>query len=213
MDNFSVSVQRFNEFAGEYAKRFMNIDSYIDSIDCFCDLKLNTTPSILELACGPGNITRYLKKRFPKSKIVAVDLAPNMIEIARETVPGADFMVMDVRNILQLSQKFDMIMCSFCLPFLSFADTSKLFTDCEAMLNPNGAFYISTMEGTESDAKFEPTSFSGNAEVFFNYYEQPELEKLFLTNNLQIKYTKRQNYQEPDGTSLTDMIFIGVKHG
>ena len=81
------------------------------------------------------------------------------------------------------------------------------------MLNPNGAFYISTMEGTESDAKFEPTSFSGNAEVFFNYYEQPELEKLFLTNNLQIKYTKRQNYQEPDGTSLTDMIFIGVKHG
>ena len=28
MDTFETSVRRFDEFASEYAKRFMNIDSY-----------------------------------------------------------------------------------------------------------------------------------------------------------------------------------------
>lgn len=210
MDAFIVSVQRFDEFASEYASRFMNIDSYIDSVDVFCKPSVVRNPKILELACGPGNFTKYLKSKFPDSSILAVDLAPKMIEIAKQILPDVDFRVMDVRDINRLEEKFDLIMCSFCLPFLSKVDSQKLIIDCSQLLNKGGKLYISTMEGDESKAGFEPTSFTGTSEVYFNYHRQTDIEEMFKAAGFNLTYIKRQEYKESDGTILTDMIFIGT---
>lgn len=211
MENFELSVQRFDEFANEYAQRFADVDGYADSIDRFCDLIINIGPNILELACGPGNVTRLLKLRFPESRIMAVDLAPKMIEIAQNALPDVDFRVMDVRNISFLPEKFDAIMCSFCLPFLSKSDTEKLIANCAGRLVPGGVLYISTMEGNADRAGFETTSFSGNSEIYFNYHRQHDLENAFSENGFEVRHLKLQDYAEPDGSSSTDMIFIGVK--
>jgi trans-aconitate methyltransferase len=211
MDNFDLSVQRFDEFAAEYAQRFMDMRAYSDSIDRFCDSIGNSQPIILELACGPGNITRMLKSRFPESRIIAVDLAPQMIEIARNNLPEVDFRVMDVRKISTIQEKFDAIMCSFCLPFLSKADAEKLIVDCAGRLLSGGVLYISTMEGNEERAGFETTSFSGTAEIYFNYHLQNDLEAAFVRGGFEIKQIKLQDYTEPDGSVTTDMIFIAVK--
>ena len=140
MDTFDISVKRFDEFASEYADRFMNIDSYRKHFDKFFDFIDTKNPNILELACGPANVTKYIKQRFPDSKIIAIDLAPRMIDIARQMVSGVDFRVMDVRDIKLLDSKFDSIMCSFCLPFLSKLDTDKLISDCSNKLIKNGLF-------------------------------------------------------------------------
>ena len=211
MDTFDISVKRFDEFASVYAERFKNVDSYLSSIDKFCDLIIKNKPSILELACGPGNVTQYIKDKFPDSKYIAIDLAPNMIDIAKQEVNGVDFRVMDVRKTSTFNTNFDAIMCSFCLPFLSKSDTYKLIADCADKLNENGVIYISTMEGDESKAGFETTSFSGDSEIYFNYHKQQDIEKALLGNGFQIENFKRQDYLESDGSALTDMIFIGIK--
>lgn len=211
MENFNLSVQRFDEFAKEYAQRFMDIESYSDSIDAFCSLIRTEKPRILELGCGPGNVTRLLKIRFPESQITAIDLAPRMIKIAREQLPDIDFRVMDVRTISSIQEKFDAIMCSFCLPFLSKADTAQLIAECAELLLPEGVLYISTMEGDESKAGFEATSFSGAAEIYFNYHNQADLQRSFAECGFEISHLKLQDYKEPDGSLTTDLIFIGVK--
>jgi ubiquinone/menaquinone biosynthesis C-methylase UbiE len=211
MENFNLSVQRFDEFADDFAQRFMDIGAYSDSIDAFCSLIRTEKPRILELGCGPGNVTRLLKVRFPEAQIMAIDLAPRMIEIARQQMPEVDFRVMDVRNISAISEKFDAVMCSFCLPFLSKADTAQLIADCAELLMPNGVLYISTMEGDESKAGFEPTSFSGPAEIYFNYHNQADLQRSFAECGFEISHLKLQDFKEPDGNLTMDMIFIGVK--
>ena len=211
MENFDVSVQRFDEFAAEYAQRFLDMNSYSDSIDLFCDLIRSKSPKILELACGPGNVTRLLKLWFPESQIMAVDLAPKMIEIAQKTLPDVDFRVMDVRKISSLPEVFDAIMCSFCLPFLSKMDAAKLIADCANKLVPGGVLYVSTMEGNEERAGFETTSFSGDAKIYFNYHRQTDLEKAFMQSGFDIRQVKLQDYIEPDGSATTDLIFIAVK--
>lgn len=211
MDAFDISVQKFNEFASEYASRFMNIDSYIDSVNLFCVLPGVKSPKILELACGPGNFTKYLRQKFPESSILAIDLAPKMIEIASQHLPDVEFKVMDVRSINTLNEKYDLIMCSFCLPFLSKSDSKKLIADCFSMLNEGGKLYVSTMEGDESKAGFETTSFSGKSEVYFNYHRSADIEEMFWSSGFSFDYVKRQDYKEPDGTFLIDMIFIGKK--
>ena len=211
MENFEISVQRFDQFAAEYAQRFMDLNSYSDSIDRFCDWIGNDHPRIFELGCGPGNVTRLLKLRFPESQITAIDLAPQMIEIAREHLPDVDFMVMDVRDISNIPVKFDAIMCSFCLPFLSKEDSVKLISDCAERLVSGGVLYVSTMEGNEGRAGFETTSFSGNSEIYFNYHQQTDLEQAFMQGGFEIRQVKLQDYYEPDGSVTTDMVFISVK--
>ncbi len=211
MENFELSVRRFDQFAAEYAQRFMDLNAYSDSIVRFCNFIGNDRPALLELGCGPGNVTSLLKARFPESRIIAIDLAPKMIEIARNRLPDVDFRVMDVRKISTIPQIFDAVMCSFCLPFLSKTDAAKLIADCSDCLISGGILYVSTMEGSEERAGFETTSFSGNAEIYFNYHQQQDLEQAFVQSGFEIGQIKLQDYMEPDGSSTTDMIFIGIK--
>ena len=211
MENFEVSVQRFDEFAEEYASRFESVDGYIEQLSFFADQINIERPSIIELACGPGNVTKFLKNRFPGSRILAVDLAPKMIDLARKVLTDVDFRVMDVRDISAISEKFDAVMCSFCLPFLSKDDSAKLIADCFSLLNSGGVIYLSTMEGDEERAGFEKTSFSGSAEVYFNYHEQADLEKAFESNGFKVVRLHRQNYLEPDGSVTVDLVFIAQK--
>ena len=210
MDKFNLSVQRFDEFADAYAQRYMNLEAYADSIAAFCNLIRTDKPKILELGCGPGNVTKLLKIRFPEAPITAIDLAPNMIAIARQQLPDVDFRLMDVRDILSLPEKFDAVMCSFCLPFLSTKDAQKLITDCDDLLNPGGVLYLCTMEGNESDADFEATSFSGEAKIYFNYHSKEDLQHAFIDSGFEIRHLKLQDYHETDGQVTIDMIFIGV---
>lgn len=210
MMNFDLSIQRFDQFADEYAQRFMDLKDYADSIERFCDWIGKPEPNILELACGPGNVTRMLKIRFPESKITAIDLAPQMIEIARKHLPDIDFRVMDVRNISAIPEKFDAIMCSFCLPFLSKADAAKMIADCADRLVAGGVLYVSTMEGGEDRAGFEMTSFSGNSEIYFNYHRQQDLTDAFTSSGFEIRQIKLQDYIEPDESVTTDLILIAI---
>jgi ubiquinone/menaquinone biosynthesis C-methylase UbiE len=211
MENFDLSVQRFDEFAEEYASRFDNVSGYLNKLSYFVSQVKTTNPAILELACGPGNVTKFLKNHFPESRILAVDLAPKMIEIARKALPELDFRVMDVRNVSVITEKFDAVMCSFCLPFLSKEDTAKLIADCSALLNPGGVIYLSTMEGDENRAGYEKTSFSGDSEIYFNYHRQADLQEAFENSGFKILKLDRQDYQEPDGSVTVDLIFIAEK--
>jgi len=211
MENFKLSVQRFDELADEYARRFMDMDLYSDSIDEFCHAIKTDQPRILELGCGPGNVTKLLKIRFQKAQITAIDLAPRMIEIARGLLPEVDFRIMDVRDILSIPDQFDAVMCSFCLPFLSKDDAIQLIKDCAEKLVEEGSIYISTMEGSESDAGFETASFSKGTEIYFNYHSRQDLQDALIHSGFEIVQFKIQDYPEPDGRKTTDMIFVGVK--
>jgi len=211
-DTFEISVKRFDRFASEYAEKFMNIDSYLVHLDKLYDLTTNRYPRILELACGPGNVTNYLRQKFRDSDIIAIDLAPRMIDIAKRTVSGVDFRVMDVREIKALNVLFDTIICSFCLPFLSKEDTYQLISDCAESLEQKGLLYISTMEGDESNAGFESTSFSGDSKVYFNYHKQKDLEEALVNNGFTIAYNICQDYVESNGSIITDLIMIATKN-
>jgi len=61
--------------------------------------------AILELGCGIGIISEYMKKW---GDVIAVDLSSKAIEICRKTVKGVKFICQDVTK-LDLHRKFDLI--------------------------------------------------------------------------------------------------------
>src|SRR5260370_5546967 len=64
---------------------------------------------ILDLACGPGNLSRRLAAQVaPGGEVIGVDLAPGMIELARAAgIPNARFEVMDIEQLAFADATFD----------------------------------------------------------------------------------------------------------
>lgn len=53
---------------------------------------------VVDLGCGPGNLTRLLVERWPGAEVTGVDSSPEMVEKARRDVAGIDFRVGDLRE-------------------------------------------------------------------------------------------------------------------
>jgi trans-aconitate 2-methyltransferase len=43
---------------------------------------------VIDMGCGPGNLTATLAQRWPSAEVCGVDNSPQMIETARQLVPG-----------------------------------------------------------------------------------------------------------------------------
>jgi len=210
-DKYQQSVDCFNEFATSFENGFMELSLYDNAIETFCSSIPVPAPKILELGCGPGNVTRRIKKHLPRAQITAIDLAENMITLARENVPNVDFRVMDVKSIDQFAETYDAIAAAFILPFLSYEDSEKLLISIGKLLNINGALYLSTMEGPSEKNGFEKTSFSGKSEIHFVYYEIPVLLDMFKKAGIKVINIKKQPYLKNNIPVLTDIIILGEK--
>ncbi len=54
--------------------------------------------SIFDLGCGPGNSTELLAAAYPDAPIVGLDLSQDMLDVARDVAPGAQFIEADIAS-------------------------------------------------------------------------------------------------------------------
>jgi 2-polyprenyl-3-methyl-5-hydroxy-6-metoxy-1,4-benzoquinol methylase len=209
MDKSKIAVDIFNKHASLYQTKFMDVSLYHASFDFFCDSIKKQNAEILELACGPGNITKYLLSKRSDLKLLGTDLAPNMIELAKQNNPNAEFQLLDCREILSLKKTYDAIMCGFCLPYLSKEETAQLIKDASNILNPSGSIYISTMEDDYSKSGLRKGS-QGD-EIFMHYYLESDLTSPLIKNGFKINYTQRVKSEMTDGSVVIDLILVAEK--
>ncbi len=211
MNNSKNTIKLYNKYATQYQDKFMDMDLYADTYDLFCDLIEKKAADIFEIACGPGNITKYLLSKRPDFKIQAIDLATNMIELAKSNIPSARFEVMDCRDIDKIDKKFDAIMCGFCLPYLSKDEALQLIEDASKLVKQGGIFYMSTMEDDYSKSGYEGASFGGEDKMFIHYHQSDYLLKAMENNGFMNIKKFYKDYPEKDGTITKDLIIIAKK--
>lgn len=103
------TFETWNNIASIYQNKFMKVNLYNDTYDYICNSITKPNAKLLEIGCGPGNITNYLLSKRPDFDIFGIDIAPNMIELAKRNNPTAKFAVMDSRQINSLETKYDEI--------------------------------------------------------------------------------------------------------
>src|SRR5437764_10532457 len=106
MDHSDNSASTFHKFADLYRDKFMGLTLYNDGYREFCELLRPGRARVLDAACGPGNVSRYLMARRPDLDLLGIDLAPRMVELAREAVPSAQFCRADCRHLAGLQRHF-----------------------------------------------------------------------------------------------------------
>jgi len=93
---------------------------------------------VLDLACGPGNLSRRLAAMVaPDGEVVGVDLARGMIDLAtRAGIPNARFQVMDIERLDFAGATFDAAVCGHGLQFVP--DLARALREARRVLRSPG---------------------------------------------------------------------------
>jgi ubiquinone/menaquinone biosynthesis C-methylase UbiE len=107
---------------------------------------------ILDLACGPGTLTRRLARHVsPGGEVVGVDLAPGMIELAQAAgTLNARFEVMDIEQLSFPDASFDGATCGHGLQFAP--DLGAALREARRVLRPGARFVASVPVDATKDA-------------------------------------------------------------
>ncbi len=206
-----AAVYIFDKHAFTYQEKYMSVERYAKSLNYFCDTLNSATASILDLACGPGNITAYLLSRKSTLSILGSDLSPKRLDLAKKNTPTARFEIMDFRDLSQFEQKFDGIICSFGLPYISKEDAVQLIHDAAQKLTPDGLLYLSTMEGDYTKSGLVGPSSGGDDRLFMYYHQADYLTEALKTNAFHSIKTERISYKDDNNNVVTDLILIAKK--
>lgn len=147
MNEHQKTIAAWDKLSKAYEEKFMHLDIYNHTYDAFCNTLPSEQASVLELGCGPGNITRYLLHKRPDVTIMATDAAPTMVALAQRNNPKADCRVLDVLELDSFPGNYNGVLCGFILPYFDLIKAEKLIRDAKEKLKSGGVLYLSFIEG------------------------------------------------------------------
>ena len=138
---------QFNLIAEEYdanRKKFIPcFDDYYISTTKFIASGISEPKRVLDLGAGTGLLTYYWYRQFPKSEYVLVDIAGEMLKIARKRFDGiktVTYRISDYTKALP-EDNFDIIISALSVHHLEHDEKLKLFARIYEKL-PNGGLFI-----------------------------------------------------------------------
>jgi len=137
--------------------------------------ELKVSPkSILDLGAGTGHGSRALKRRFPGSLVVAADIAPGMLERARQQsrwLRRFSRVRADAYSLPFVDGSFDLVFSSLMLQWCD--DLDAVFAEIARVLRPGGLLLFSTFgPGTLAELR-DAWLESGDARNHVNHFFDP----------------------------------------
>lgn len=109
------------------------------AIDLLARIPVEAPRTVVDLGCGPGNVTPLLQDRWPDADITGLDNSDEMLARAREAVPEVQFEKVDVSQ-WHPSQQYDVIFSNAALQWVEGHET--LFPQIAAHVTPGGVLAI-----------------------------------------------------------------------
>jgi SAM-dependent methyltransferase len=101
----------------------------------------------LDLCCGHGNVTAGLVR--DGARVTGLDFSPAMLEMARASVPEAEFIEGDAMSLGFGSGTFDAVTIGFGMPHVP--DPQRVVGEARRVLRPGGRLAFSVWCGPEVD--------------------------------------------------------------
>lgn len=204
-----VSVATFDRLADRYAEKYFHLDMYDPYLERFVKRIDSQGASVLDVACGPGNVSAYLAKVRPDLKLIGIDLAEGMVKQARLRVPSAEFLVKDCRHMGDLEHVFDASAFAFGLSYLTDDDAIRFFGSLNATLANTAMLYLSTITGEPTWSGFETAS-SGD-KVYMTYRSVGDVVSMVERAGYRVEFTEVIASPANASKSTQDLILIAQR--
>lgn len=202
------TIESYNKSAGTFANSIATLKNYHHTYDYLIQC-LPAKSDILDLACGPAQISQYIRERI-EAKIVGVDLSHEMLEIAKKAIPDGEFTQHSIIDYHD-QRAYDAVILGFGIPFLDDEQMERcLMNACELVKNEK-YLYVSFMHGNHS--RLEKTSFGGDNEFLVFYHDRETVKNMLTKNRMSIAQEFALDYHEPDGSVTTDIVYIAKRFG
>jgi malonyl-CoA O-methyltransferase len=130
--------------------------------------------SILDLGAGTGHASRALKRRFPSAAVVAVDIAPGMLQQAKQQsrwLRRFERVRADAYALPFADGAFDLVFSSLMLQWCD--DLDAAFGEIARVLRPGGLLLFSTFgPGTLAELR-DAWASAGDARNHVNHFFDP----------------------------------------
>ncbi len=121
---------QYLRFAGDRARPF---------VDLLARVPRDGVTSVVDLGCGPGNLTPLIRSAFPDARLVGVDSSPEMIEQALRDDPDTEYVLADVAT-WRPGEPVDVIVSNALFQWLP--DRLDVIADLTSSVVPGGSFAL-----------------------------------------------------------------------
>lgn len=201
-------IDFYSTYSKQFSQTIANSKAYNQSyIDFVAHAKYKNT--LLDLACGPGNVSAYIRTLLPRIRISCVDLSDAMLSLAQQNVPDASCYKSDILNITIPQSTFDLIICAFGLPYIHSNELQQFVQEVTKFSHVGTSVYVSCMEGNTMQQ--EQMSFANNNLLQVQRHSKQSIIDSFTTEGFLLTDYRNQPYTEPDNRITNDMIFFFEK--
>lgn len=197
-DYLKKTIAVYDAKADYYAKK---LDDYAPrpEQEKFVSL-LPSHAKILDAGCGPGRDCEYFASHG--FRVIGIDLSENLLSIAKQRVPQADFFKQDFRSLRFPKELFDGIWACASLLHLKRKDISTVLRSFFQILKPGGILFVQVKEG-KGEADIAEPIISGLTRHFV-YYSHQELKKILQTAGYVVEdiYTWNEEVRRPGRSDL-----------
>ena len=110
------TIESYDKSARKFDDTIAALPNYNDAYDYLAD-RLADGDAVLDLACGSGQIGKYLTER-KKVAITGVDLSEEMLKLARQKIPDGTFYKESIVDFSR-NARYHAVIIGFGLPYLT----------------------------------------------------------------------------------------------
>jgi SAM-dependent methyltransferase len=192
-DRQAAQAWAFDRIGEHYDEVFPHKDGQIAAGEWLLE-RLAPGSRVLDAGCGTG-IPTARQLAAAGHKVTGVDISQEMLRLARQDVPDAEFHHLDIAD-LDLGG-FAAVVAFFSLLMLPRAEIPGVLAKIHHLLEPGGHFVLSMVEADLDDT---PIHFLGSP-VRVTGYMRGELDKLVTAAGFEILDLRHLSYA-PAGTEL-----------
>lgn len=180
MSNKKQVAENFSKCAASYEEYALLQKQMAD--DLIAGLPNLNPKAILDVGCGTGYLTLNLAQKFPQGKIIGIDNAPKMIEIAQSKTKKENlfFQLADGEGLPFTDNHFDLVLANASLQWM---EGEKAVCEIARVLKKAGKFIFKTfgpatlkevrVQGFQTISLHSPEEWRG---ILNKYFQAVKLE-------------------------------------
>ncbi|MDX6404654.1 MAG: branched-chain amino acid transport system substrate-binding protein [Blastocatellia bacterium] len=155
---------------------------------------------VLDVGCGPGQDSEYFASLG--LQVVGIDLSDQLLTIASERVPTANFEKADMRNLTFPSQHFDGIWASFSFLHIPSEEAEATMRGLLRVVKPGGPVFLAIHTSERTNARVAPIAGLSDEErqqvsTFVQEWAQDDFRRLLT--NVGLKIVTFRPFTRPGG--------------